>query len=200
MGERLERLWPSLVALVGTVAVVLGLLWMFGGEVNDSTPDDVAAGDESGGEGTSPADETGDTNPVGSPNAESGQEPTGDESPPESTEPPTDEPTANEPTTAPPELREPVGIANQTSVAGLAEQAQQRLQEGGWEVPAVSDFNGTVPETTVYYPEGMQEAAEALAAQFPEIGRVQPTFEGLNPTRLVVVLADDYVDEVGAPE
>jgi hypothetical protein len=97
-------------------------------------------------------------------------------------------------TTAPPELRSPVGIANQTSVEGLELQARDRLEAGGWEVAATSGFNGTVPETTVYYPPGLEDHARALSRQFPEIGRVEPTFEGINQTRLVVVLVEDYVD------
>lgn len=177
------------MALTGTVAVVLGLLALFGGDVDDSTPDGVAAGDETGGGGEETPPPT--TAPPTEPPADPTDEPT---------EPPTEEPPSDEPVTAPPEIREPVGIANQTSVAGLAAFAQQRLEDGGWEVPATSDFEGTVPETTVYYPEGMQEAAEALAAQFPEIGRVEPSFEGLNQSRLVLILVDDFVDEVGEPE
>lgn len=193
--ERLDRLWPSLVALAGTVAVVLGLLSLFGGNVDDSTPDDVAAGDDSGADPPAEDPPAATTTPPATPPADDPTEP-----PADPTDDPTGDPTDGTSTTAPPEVREPVGIANQTSVGGLAEVAQQRLEEGGWEVPAIGDFNGTVPETTVYYPEGMQEAAEALAAQFPEIGRVQPSFEGLNQSRLVVVLVDDYVDEVGEPE
>lgn len=197
MRERLERLWPSLVALLGTVAVVFGLLWLFGGEVTDSTPDDVAA-DDNGAD-----DEAGAGGGDGG--AETTQSPTdgptdgGDDGGEDGSED-GDEPDEGSPTTAPSEVREPVGIANQTDVDGLEEFARERLEEGGWDVPAVSGFVGSVPETTVYYPEGQLEAAEALAAQFPEIGRVQPTFEGVNQQRLVVILVDDYVDEVGAPE
>ena len=199
MRERLERLWPSLVALVGTVAVVAGLLWVFGGDVEDSTPDDISADaaepDGEGGAGGDGSDNTAtDDTSTSDPTADPADDPTDE---------PTDgddEPDDAEPSTAPPELREPVGIANQTDVVGLEELARERLQEGGWEVPAVSGFVGDVPETTVYYPEGQQDAAEALAAQFPEIGRVMPTFEGINNTRLVVILVDDYVDEVGEPE
>jgi hypothetical protein len=204
------------------VAVVLGLLWLFGGEVNDSTPDDVAAAGNDPGPGNDGADATGSgggSTSSGQPSGHSG-EPTsgptdGDTASPE----PSDGFTSPEPTdsfssaptdssspgpdssatTAPPQLRAPVGIVNQTSVNGLAEYAQQRLEDGGWDVPAIGVFDGVVPETTVYYPEGMREAAQALAAQFPEIGRIQPTFEGLNPNRLVLVIVDDYVNEVGGP-
>lgn len=182
MSDRLQRLWPSLVALVGTVAVVLALLWYFGDDTEDSSPDDAAAGDVT--EEDPAATEPPATDP-----------PPGTEAPTDApTEAPTDEPTA--PVTADPEVREPLGVLNQTDEAGLEERASERFQEGGWEVAAVSEFTGNVPETTVYVPEGMEEAADALVAQFPEIGRVMPNVEPFNDTRLVIVLVDDYLDEV----
>lgn len=183
MSDRLQRLWPSLVALVGTVAVVLALLWYFGDDTEDSTPDDVAAGDTSGEDPPATV-------------------PPPTEAPPETESPPTDAPTdeptdePSEPVTADPEVREPLGVLNQTGEAGLEERASERFQDGGWEVAATSEFTGNVPETTVYVPEGMEEAADALVAQFPEIGRVRPNVEPFNDTRLVIVLADDYLDEV----
>ncbi|RIQ22279.1 LytR C-terminal domain-containing protein [Jiangella rhizosphaerae] len=187
MSDRLQRLWPSLVALVGTVAVVLALLWYFGDDTEDSTPDDVAAGDTTGEE--PPATEPPATDAPPETEAPPTDAPTGD---------PTDEPTdaPSDPVTADPEVREPLGVLNQTSEAGLEERASERFQEGGWEVAAMSEFTGNVPETTVYVPEGMEEAADALVAQFPEIGRVRPNVEPFNDTRLVIVLADDYLDEV----
>jgi len=202
MRERMERLWPSLVALVGTVGVVAALLWMFGGDVDDSTPEDISA-DAAGpdGEGGADGGDSGTTNDdaaTSHPTDEPTDEPTDGET--DDTDPDDSDSDDTEASTAPPELREPVGIANQTDVEGLEDLARDRLEEGGWEVAAVSGFTGNVPETTVYYPEGQEEAAEALAAQFPEIGRVMPTFEGINNTRLVVVLVEDYVDEVGEPE
>ncbi|SDT63972.1 LytR C-terminal domain-containing protein [Jiangella sp. DSM 45060] len=178
MSDRLQRLWPSLVALAGTVAVVLALLWYFGDDTGDNSSDDDAAAGETVEE--PPATEPPPT------------EPPATEPPP--TEAPTEEPTG--PVTADPEVREPLGVLNQTDEDGLEERASERFEEGGWEVAAMSGFTGNVPETTVYVPEGMEEAADALVAQFPEIGRVMPNVEPFNDTRLVIVLADDYLDEV----
>ncbi|MGH8826580.1 MAG: LytR C-terminal domain-containing protein [Jiangellaceae bacterium] len=174
----MQRVWPSLLALAGTVAVVLGLLALTGGEVEDSTPDDVTA---DAGVDAAPEDPAATEPPPGTPST-----------PPAPSTPPEQQ----GPVIAPPEVREPVGVLNQTSIGGLAAKAQERLQAGGWEVPATGDFVGTVPETTVYYPEGMQAAAEALSAQFPEIGRVQPSFEGLTQSRLVLILVEDYDTEI----
>lgn len=209
MRERLHRIWPSLLALVATVGVVAALLVMFGDDTGDSMADDpdsiIADGDENG---DAEGDESGDPSDEGDAGDDAGadEQPgdeTGDDAGDESTEDgeaaddgddSTDEP--GDGTPAPEELRTPVGIANQTAVEGLEIQAQERLQQGGWEVAATSGFNGTVPETTVYFPPGMEESAEALSQQFPEIGRVMPTFEGLSQDRLVIILVDDYVDDV----
>lgn len=179
MRDWFSRAWPSLVALFGTLAVVAVLLYFFGDSGGTGDGDDNQA----------EATET----PTGSPSPD-------DEPTDEPTDDPTDEPDA-EPTTAPPELISPVGVLNSTGIANLAASAQMRLEDGGWEVPAIADYNGSVEETTVYYPdESLRESAEALAAQFPEIGAVEPTIPGLATDRLVVILGEDYVDEVGEPE
>jgi LytR cell envelope-related transcriptional attenuator len=179
--SRFDRAWPSLVALVGTVAVVLALLWAFGGDVDSDGGDgDLVAGEP---EAPGADDDLAD-----------------DDAEPESTEPETTEPQTTEPpadpVTAPAELRRPVGILNATSVTGLAGQAQARFQDGGWSVPAVGDYSQSIEATTVYYPSGLQESAEALQAQFPEIRRVEPTVPGLAQDRLIVILSQDYADAV----
>ena len=174
--SRFDRAWPSLVALVGTIAVVLALLWAFGGDV-DSDGDD---GDPVAGETELPAgDDDSDDDDVSD-----------DEAEPEATEPAA-------PVSAPAELRQPVGILNATSVSGLATRAQVRFQEAGWSVPAVGDYSQSIEATTVYYPSGLEESAEALRAQFPEITRAEPTIPGLAQDRLIVILSQDYADAVG---
>ena len=169
--ERFDRAWPSLVALLGTVAVVAGLLVLFGGDVEPSSPDDAAAGSDD----------------VNTP------------APTEVTTPPPGETAPAAPVTAPAELREDVAILNGTDVTGLAAEAQQQLEAGGWTVPAIDTYTGEIAETTVFYPDAMQDSAEALAAQFPvEIARVAPTIAGLTTQRLVLIIAEDYVEAVGA--
>ncbi len=182
-GSRFDRAWPSLLALVGTVAVVLGLLWAFGSDIDPSlTADDPVAE-----EGDQPDDDAAAQ--------EDGEPEEGEDvataTPTEETEPPA------EPVTAPPELRTAVGILNATSITGLAARAQERLEEGGWSVPAIDSTSREIEATTVYYPAGLEESAEALRAQFPEIARTAPTEPGLAQDRLVVILAEDYVAAIG---
>jgi LytR cell envelope-related transcriptional attenuator len=162
--------WPSLVALLGTVAVVFGLLTIFGNVDTPAGGDNAAAG-------------TGTPAPTTSADGTASAQQT-----------------PAEPVTAPPELRSEVGILNATDVDGLAGQAQEALEDGGWSVPATDTYSGDIEVTTVYYPPDEAESARALAAQFPEIRAVEPTIEGLTSSRLVLVLADDYAEAVGATE
>jgi hypothetical protein len=186
--SRFDRAWPSLLALVGTVAVVLALLWAFGSDIDpDSSDEDPVAED-----GDLPDD-----------GADEDSDDTGDGEDGEPDEPAEDEPTEQsespaEPVTAPPELRTQVGILNATAIAGLAARAQERFEEGGWSVPAIDSTSRDVDATTVYYPtEDLMASAEALAAQFPEIVQVEPTVTGLAQDRLVVILGPDYAEAVG---
>jgi LytR cell envelope-related transcriptional attenuator len=167
--DRLDRVWPSLVALLGTVAVVFGLLTIFGNVDTPAGGDNAAAGTGTPAPTMTSADGT----------ASAQQTPAA-------------------PVTAPPELRSDIGILNATDVDGLAGQAKEALEDGGWSVPATDTYSGNIDVTTVYYPPGEEESARALAAQFPEIKAVEPTIEGLTSSRLVLVLAEDYAEAVGA--
>jgi hypothetical protein len=190
-GTFISRVWPSLVALVGTLAVVFGLLYVFGDNSGSSGEDDLAAED--------PAfSELGDDDVGSDDDAADEGEDSGDDVSEES-EPGDGE--LPDPVEAPDELKTPVGILNSTAIAGLAAGAQQRFTDGGWPVPVIADYSGQIAGTTVYYPtEELRESAEALRGQFPEVGLVEPTIGGLARDRLVVVLADDYAEAVGTTQ
>lgn len=66
------------------------------------------------------------------------------------------------------------------------------LRGKGWTVPAVGNFRGIVPATTVYYPEGEEAAAQAAAESLPTDPRTRPRFGNLSTTRLTVVVTDSY--------
>jgi hypothetical protein len=175
--SRFDRIWPSLVALAGTIAVVMALLWAFGDNLDAEPEEGLAAEDSELTDDVGDSDE--DTNDDESEADADQDEPPGD------------------PVIAPPELRETVGILNATSVSGLATRAKERFEAGGWSVPAVGDYSQQVEASTIYYPPGMEDSAEALRAQFPEIRRIEQTIPGLAQDRLVVILAQDYADAVG---
>lgn len=166
---------------MGTVAVVLGLLYFFGDDTSDPG-DDPVADDTRNSTTDSPSTPA---------TSEATQDPTSD---------PTSDPTQAGPVTAPPEVRVPVGVLNNTNIAGLAASAQQRFEAGGWEVVGITDLRSvTIEESTIFYPtEDTREAAEAFAAQFPEIGRVEPRGSmPISSQHPVVVLGEDYDEESG---
>jgi hypothetical protein len=86
-------------------------------------------------------------------------------------------------------------VLDNTDRPALARGASQRFEQGGWTVTQTSTFDGDILSTVAYYDPaapGAQAAAEALRAQFPEIQRVRPKFDGLGPGAVVVVLTHDY--------
>lgn len=85
-----------------------------------------------------------------------------------------------------------VVVLNQTTRRGLAGTVAEQLRSAGWPVPAVGNFRGIVPSTTVYYPPGGEAGALAVAADLPVEPRVRPSFGNLSETRLTVVVTDSY--------
>jgi len=85
-----------------------------------------------------------------------------------------------------------VVVLNQTTRRGLASTVAEQLRSAGWPVPAVGNFRGIVPSTTVYYPPGGESGALAVAADLPVEPRVRPSFGNLSETRLTVVVTDSY--------
>jgi hypothetical protein len=85
-----------------------------------------------------------------------------------------------------------VVVLNQTSRSGLAGSVADQLRGKGWNVPAVGNFRGIVPATTVYYPAGEEAAAQAAAESLPTAPRTRPRFGNLSTTRLTVVVTDSY--------
>jgi len=85
-----------------------------------------------------------------------------------------------------------VVVLNQSSRAGLAATVGQDLRDQGWTVPAVGNFRGIVPSTTVYYPPGAETAALAAAGDLRSEPRIRPRFGNLSTTRLTVVVTTSY--------
>lgn len=170
----LDRWLSSIVAVVGTVAVVLAFLAVFGQEpVTDGADDIVAAPTEPA--PTTPAVSTGDASRSPRPTVTRGPSPSPSPSP---------SPTAE---------RAPVVVLNQVGVRGLAGRTAQRLEARGWEVIGTGDFSGTVPSNTVYYPPDLEDAAVALTEEFPQItSRTRDYFSGLREDALTLILAEDY--------
>ncbi|NLU83148.1 LytR C-terminal domain-containing protein [Rhodococcus sp. HNM0569] len=86
----------------------------------------------------------------------------------------------------------PVGVYNNSSVAGLAAETASTLTSAGWEVAETGNFTAVaLARTTVYYgtDPAQQAAAEKIAADLGD-ARVAPRIDGLpgTPDSIVVVV------------
>jgi LytR cell envelope-related transcriptional attenuator len=100
-------------------------------------------------------------------------------------------------TTVPAPPRAPLTVLNNSTIAGLGEQAADAARRRGWPVAEVGNFAGRLPETTVYYTPGdpaEQLAARQFATEFPQVQRVFPRYAGLPPTPpgIVLVVTRDW--------
>ena len=89
----------------------------------------------------------------------------------------------------------PLVVLNNTTIQGLASEAAQRFEDGGWTVTESGNLSNTIISTCAYYDEsepGAKAAAEALQEQYPTIKRVEPKFPELPAGPVVVVLTPDY--------
>ena len=77
----------------------------------------------------------------------------------------------------------PVVVLNETRIRGLAADVASDLRAKGWTVTGVGNWQGAIPETTVYYPAGQRSRALRLAA---DVGanRVRPLVQHMLRNRL----------------
>ncbi|WP_406048183.1 LytR C-terminal domain-containing protein [Kribbella sp. NBC_00889] len=187
----------SLVAVLAVVAIVAGLLVLFGTRGGDSTadqpssatspkpstkpttgPSTIVASVPKPGESETPVPPT--TEPTGAPT----QEPT-----PEPTQPPSSESTT-EPA-IPPAERPAVEVYNNTGRKGLADSVAGRARQAGWTVAGADNWHGKIAESTVYYPPGMLDAANQLARDLG-VSRTKGALDNMKKDRLTVILTSDY--------
>jgi hypothetical protein len=116
-----------------------------------------------------------------------------DESPtatPESSTPP--------PSTDPPEPTKPpepavdrakvyVEVYNNSNINGLAGRVAAEASNAGWQVVGSDNWYGTIPASTVYFPERLRRQAELLALDLG-IQRTAPAVDPMRLDRLTVIL------------
>jgi hypothetical protein len=166
-------LWPTLIVVAGSVALVALFLSTWG---NRDAPSVVAEASPAATAAASPTQGPADASPS----------PTGEDEP-------TDEPTSPSPD---PDLFVPVVVVNQSSQPGLGERAATALEASGWPVDSVQDASLAVPSTTLYVPPGLEESADAFQQSFPGVERQRPAFDGLATSALTFVLADPDASSV----
>ena len=176
------RLIGALVALLGVVLLVVGVVALGGGNSGSSG----AAPAPSPSVASSPATPSRSS---GSPSA-SGSGTTRTTTAPRTTAAPPPRPSAtpSRQTTA---ARGPLTVLNNSTIRGLADRAAGEVQNRGWQVAQVGNFGGRLAATTVYYTPGDgagQAAANELAREFPQIDQVLPRYAGLPPTPAGIVL------------
>ena len=117
---------------------------------------------------------------------------------PTPTPPPSSTPTAT-PTKKPPKKKKVVVergdtivvVFNNSGITGLASRTSGTAQGAGWNVVGSDNWYGTIPATTVYYPERLHAAAKVLARDLG-IRRIKPAIDPMQGDRLTVILTTDY--------
>jgi hypothetical protein len=197
----------SVVALAAVVAVVGGLLVLFGTWGDDHAADPSTSPSPSQPQSSS----AGSGSPTGEPTTgQSTIRPTTPTPPPPSSAPttapstpvrtPTRAPSTSAPVSTPTSnpgseqaSRVPVEIYNNTTRRGLAERVAGRLRLAGWTVSGVDNWRGKVVGSTVYYWPAYRDDAEALASKLG-LGRLKPALDNMRRGRLTVILTSDYAE------
>jgi hypothetical protein len=82
-----------------------------------------------------------------------------------------------------------VEVYNNSGITGLAGTVANRATDIGWKVVGSDNWYGTVPGTTVYYPERLKRAAKTLALDLG-IRRTAPAVDPMREDRLTLILTD----------
>lgn len=83
-----------------------------------------------------------------------------------------------------------VEVYNNSGISGLAGATAGKLSGAGWQVVGSDNWYGTIPASTVYYPERLHAAAKLLARDIG-IARLKPAISPMRFDRLTVILTAD---------
>ncbi len=84
-----------------------------------------------------------------------------------------------------------IDVYNNSNITGLASGTAARIAGAGWQVVGSDNWYGTIPATTIYYPERLKAAAKLLSRDLG-IARVLPAIDPMSMDRLTVILTADY--------
>jgi hypothetical protein len=84
-----------------------------------------------------------------------------------------------------------VEVYNNSGITGLAGSTANTIAGAGWQVVGADNWYGTIPASTVYYPERLREHAKLLARDLG-ISRIMPAISPMRFDRLTVILTADY--------
>jgi hypothetical protein len=80
-----------------------------------------------------------------------------------------------------------VVVFNNSNVAGLAGQVAAKAGQIGWQVVGSDNWYGTIPASTVYYPQRLAKEGKLLALDLG-IQRTAPAVDPMRLDRLTVIL------------
>ncbi len=83
-----------------------------------------------------------------------------------------------------------VEVYNNSGITGLAGRIAGRATDAGWQVVGSDNWYGTIPTSTVYYPQRLKAAAKLLALDLG-ISRLSPAVDPMRLDRLTIVLTAD---------
>ena len=83
-----------------------------------------------------------------------------------------------------------VEVYNNSGVTGLAGRVASRASGAGWQVVGSDNWYGTIPTSTVYYPQRLKAAALLLAKDLG-IHRTEPAVDPMRLDRLTVILTGE---------
>ena len=84
-----------------------------------------------------------------------------------------------------------VEVYNNSGISGLAGSTASRIAGAGWQVVGSDNWYGTIPASTVYYPDRLEEEARLLAKDLG-IARLNPAISPMRFDRLTVILTSDF--------
>ena len=84
-----------------------------------------------------------------------------------------------------------VVVFNNSGISGLAGRAAGELAAAGWNVVGSDNWYGTIPASTVYYPESFKRQAQLLAKDL-RVERLKPAVDPMQRDRLTVILTPDF--------
>ena len=82
-------------------------------------------------------------------------------------------------------------VYNNSNITGLAGTTSARMSGLGWQVVTTDNWYGTIPASTIYYPQRLKAAAELLGRDLG-VARVLPAVDPMSLDRLTVVLTEDF--------
>ena len=84
-----------------------------------------------------------------------------------------------------------VEVYNNSGISGLAGRTAAKAGGAGWQVVGSDNWYGTIPASTVYFPERLRAEARLLGRDLG-IRRLKPSIAPMRLDRLTVILTSDY--------